>query len=119
MPTIDDTLDTSAAEAFRLLWEALADLLGQAAAALLLRRAANVAQRDNPELQDLVIARGNLEYRYTLPRTWSERGTFSLVGLVLALRPLLEELTGTMAIGRLQRIPALRDLITGASCATA
>ena len=104
--------ELSAADLFTLLWEALADLLGTAATAALLRRAVRHASLRSPDLAELVIARAGLEYRYTLPSTWKHwaAGTpLALRILVLELWPLLVELTGPVVVGRLLQIPELRE----------
>lgn len=97
---------------FRLLWESLADVLGTAATAALLRRAARRAAPRSPELAELAIARENLEYRYTLPSAWKEReeGTvLALRELVGELRPLLVEMTGQVVVRHPEKIPELRE----------
>jgi hypothetical protein len=106
------SVEPSAASVFTLLWDALADLLGTAAAAILLRRAAQRAAPRNPELNELVIVRDNLDYRYTLPSAWREgtavkpRGLLHLIG---ELMPLLVDLTGPVAARHLVQIPELRE----------
>jgi hypothetical protein len=101
----------SSATLFALLWDALADLLGTAAAATLLRRAAQRAAPRDPELAELGIVRDNLEYKYTLPASWND-GTKStqhaLRHLSAELLPLLVELTGPIVVARLAQIPELR-----------
>jgi hypothetical protein len=97
-------------ELFKRLWDTLSDLLGSAATAILVRRALARSLPACPELHDLLIARGNLEYRYTLPRSWSEPTPAALAELrvfLAALWPLLEEMTGPIALERLLRIPGL------------
>jgi hypothetical protein len=68
-----DGVGLSAAALFTLLWEELADVLGTAATAVLVRRAARRAAHRRPELAELAISRENLEYRFILPRAWTER----------------------------------------------
>lgn len=100
------------ASLFALLWDALADLLGTAAAATLVRRAAKRATAREPTLAELWIVRENLEYRYTVPLTWKEvtpSGTESLKHLVRELVPLLVELTGSLVVNHLAEIPELRQ----------
>ncbi|HEY6724540.1 MAG TPA: hypothetical protein VI197_10930 [Polyangiaceae bacterium] len=102
----------SAADVFALLWAGLADILGTAAAATLLRRAAQCALPRAPELAALRIARQSLEYRYTLPSSWTSvsgpRG--ALQALARELWPLLVDLTGSVVIQRLAQHPELRAL---------
>jgi hypothetical protein len=97
---------------FAVLWGALADLLGTAAAATLLRRAVQRASKQHPELSDLAIVRESLEYRYALPSSWKDGtgGTRHAFGhLVAELLPLLEELTGPLVIRHLAKIAELRE----------
>jgi hypothetical protein len=104
--------ELSSAALFTLLWDALADLLGTAATATLLRRAAGRAAPRDPELTEVAIVRENLEYRYTLPPAWDDwtGGTQrALEHLVEELLPLLVELTGPIAVNHLAQIPALRE----------
>ena len=98
------------------MWDAIAEVLGTAATAAIVRRAAGRAAAESPELVDVVIRRENLEYRYTLPHAWSqrraatpERGRRSRFrALVAEIGRLLVELTGTVVISRLEQIPELR-----------
>ncbi len=105
-------MEASSAALFAALWDSLANLLGTAAAATLLRRAARRAVPRDPELAELAISRESLEYRYTLPSTWNDRtgGTQrALHHLVGELLPLLAELTGPVAVRHLAQIPELRE----------
>ncbi len=85
------------AAVFDLLWESLADLLGTAATAVLLRRARKRAASRYLALHDLVITREGLDYTYSVPRAWQEQeegsADASLQELIVELRPLLIELT--------------------------
>lgn len=105
----------SGADLFALLWIGLADILGTAAAATLLRRAAQGALARAPELAALRIARQNLDYRYTLPSSWvdpvSHHRSGALQALACELRSLLVDLTGSVVIQRLAQIPELRALV--------
>jgi hypothetical protein len=101
-----------AAFLFNLLWEALADVLGTAATATLLRRAARRALPRCPQLGELTIERENLEYRYRLPGAWEDPDKIlppALRELVGELRPLLVELTGPVVLRHLEQVPELRD----------
>jgi hypothetical protein len=109
--SVDDGGETTPAALFAIVWDTLADVLGTAAVAAIVRRATGRAAAESPELVDLVVSRENLEYRYTLPPTWSqrgERGPISLRVLVLEIGRLLVELTGTVVIRRLEEVPELR-----------
>jgi hypothetical protein len=104
--------ELTAADLFALLWQALADILGTAAAATLLRRAAQRAGADWPELTALSITRGALEYQYEVPQAWSEpapKPPQALCELVRELWPLLLELTGSVVVNRLSQVAELRD----------
>lgn len=106
----DADAELTGAALFSLIWETLADLIGTAATAVLLRRAARRALNASPELAELEISVRELEYRYTVPPAWTEgvETPSALRDLVAELLPLLLELTGRIAIRRLERIPALQ-----------
>ena len=104
--------DLTACDLFTVLWEALADILGTAAAATLLRRAAKRAGARWPELAELTIARETLEYRYTVPPAWKEASPDppeALCELARELWALLMDLTGSVIVNRLAKVPELRD----------
>ncbi len=98
-----------AAALFAIVWDALADVLGTAAVAAIVRRAAGRAAAESPELAELGVSRERLEYRYTLPKSWSaDGGPVALRVLARELGRLLVELTGTVVVRRLEQIPELR-----------
>ena len=104
--------ELSTSDLFALLWQALADILGTAAAATLLRRAAQRAATDWPELTALSITRRSLEYQYQVPEAWSEptpKPPQALCELVRELWVLLLELTGSVVVNRLSRVSELRE----------
>ena len=104
--------DPSAAELFTILWLGLADILGTAAAATLLRRAAQRAGLACPELAELTITRESLEYRYAVPSAWNDstaKPPQALRELTRELWTFLIDLTGSVVINRLAQLPALRD----------
>lgn len=96
---------------FGILWDELVDLLGSAATAALLRRALRRALPHSAELADLVIARVEEEYGYRVPAAFglAKGPPPGLRTLVEELRPLLEELTGKVALRHLERVPELRN----------
>jgi hypothetical protein len=104
-------VELSSARLFELLRGSLAELLGTATTAILLRRAVRRAVADSPELRELVIARENREYRYALPSAWNDTGGThrGLRNLVRELVTLLAALTGPLIVDYLARIPELRD----------
>ena len=98
--------ELTTAQLFAFLWSALADTLGTAATAVLVRRSARGAALDQ-----LAVRREELEYAYTLPPTWSDpapAGLEDLRELCRALRPLLVELTGIVVLRRLEDVAPLR-----------
>ena len=102
----------SACAIFIVLWDALADILGTAAAATLVRRAAQRATPRWPELAALSITRESLEYRYKVPSAWKDPSPdppLALCELARELWALLVELTGSVVVNRLAQIPVLRD----------
>jgi hypothetical protein len=90
-------------------------MLGTAAAAAIVRRAAQRAAVQSPELAELIVRRDALAYRYTLPPAWSKttqtaaRGPGAFRPLVVEMGRLLVELTGSVVITRLEQVPELRD----------
>jgi len=104
-------IEPAAAALFAIVWDALTDVLGTAAVAAIVRRAAGRAAAESPELTDLIIIREDFQYRYTLPAPWSHRADrepLALRVLVAEIGRLLVELTGTVVIHRLEQIPELR-----------
>jgi hypothetical protein len=104
--------EPSTADLFTILWLGLADILGTAAAATLLRRAAQRAVLGCPELTELVITRESLEYRYAVPSAWNDSTSTppqALRELTRELWTLLIDLTGVVVVNRLAQIPDLRD----------
>jgi len=105
---------TSAAEVFDVLWESLADVLGTAAAATLLRRAIKRAESHTSWSEPVTVARNGLDYEYRLPETWKQPGNEETIGALRAvaaeLRVLLVELTGPVVVRRLSRLAPLLKL---------
>ena len=101
------------AELFALLWNSLADVLGTAAAATLLRRAARRASGHTPALNGVIITHQSLTYVYQLPDTWQQSenadALAALGALVAELRPLLVELTGPVLVRHLDRLTPFRE----------
>jgi hypothetical protein len=116
-PTIVHRGDAGAglsdAALFGILWDALVDLLGTAATAALVRRAAGRALARSRELSELTIARVDGDYSYTVPHSLGQASgpPVALRGLADALRPLLAELTGDVALRHLEQVPELRALV--------
>jgi hypothetical protein len=111
-PSLHGSEALCAGDLFSLVWQALADILGTAAAATLLRRAAQRAASRSPELATLSIARDSLEYHYTVPTTWNAPAAApeqALRELVAELCALLIDLTGPIVVNRLAQIPELLE----------
>ena len=98
---------------FDLLWEFLADVLGTAAAATLVRRAIKRATSQTSWSEPVVVARNGLDYEYRLPDTWKQPGNEEAGGalrvVAAELRVLLVELTGPVVVRRLERLAPFRD----------
>jgi hypothetical protein len=105
---------TSAAEVFDVLWESLADVLGTAATATLLRRALRQAAARPSWSEPVIVERNGLDYEYRLPETWKRPGNEEAIGALRAvaaeLRVLLVELTGPVVVRRLSRLAPLLKL---------
>jgi len=103
---------TSAAALFDLLWESLADVLGTAAAATLLRRAIKRAVTRTAWPEPIVVARSGLDYTYRLPDTWKQPDHDEAIDelriIAAELRVLLVELTGPVVTARLGHLEPLR-----------
>lgn len=103
--------DCTAASLFEGVWEAMADVLGTAATATLMRRAIKRAMPRAPVLDALMVRRVGFEYSYTLPERWRRSDPDPVSALrILAqeLTPLLVELTGPVVIRRLNAHPELK-----------
>jgi hypothetical protein len=103
----------SAAELFDRLWEALADMLGTAATATLLRRAIKQAASQTSWSEPVVVTRNGVDYEYRLPETWKQPGNEKAVAalrvVAAELRVLLVELTGPVVVRQLARLAAFRE----------
>jgi hypothetical protein len=110
---LDDQDATSPAQLFDLLWETLADVLGTAATATLLRRAIKRAASHTSWSEPVIVTKNGLGYEYRLPETWEEPRNEEAVGalrvVAIELRVLLVELTGPVVIGRLARLAPFRE----------
>lgn len=102
----------AAAELFQRLWDEVADLVGTAAAAALLRRALKRASAKRPELAAVVLRREGLEYAWVLPAAWHDPRRSDAVELLRRLvredlHPVFRELTGLVIARRLAQAPEL------------
>ena len=96
---------------FKMLWDALVDVLGIPATATIVRRASHRALPRSPELGELAIERLDREPRYVVPRSFDRTNGSAgpLRDLLDELRPLLAELTGQVVLRRLELVPQLRE----------
>jgi len=113
-PGGDAAATVSGTALFGMLWDELVDVLGTAATAAILGRAARRALPRSPELGELAIARGDKGYGYVVPRSFDRTGgpPVPLRELLGELQPLLRELTGQVVLRRLERVPGLREWAT-------
>ena len=106
------THQVAAAELFHHLWDEVADLVGTAATAALLRRALKRASAREPELAAVVLRREGFEYAWVLPAAWHDPERRDAVELLRRLvcddlHPLFRELTGLVIARRLAQAPEL------------
>jgi hypothetical protein len=102
--------ELTTSDLFSVLWLALADILGTAATATLLRRALRAAAPRWPVLAQLSITRESFEYGYSVPAAWKDataESSGALCALVSELCELLVDLTGAVVVNRLRQIPEL------------
>ena len=100
----------TAARLFDIVWETIADVLGTAATATLVRRSAKRLSDRTRDSVGVVITREGFDYRYSLPDGWQRperEAVAALRELARELSPLLVELTGRVLI---RRLDAVRDL---------
>jgi hypothetical protein len=103
---------TAAAELFQRLWDELADLVGTAASAALLRRALKRASAKEPELAAVALRREGLDYAWVFPAAWHDTERRDAVEHLRRmvrddLHPLFRELTGPVIARRLAQSPEL------------
>src|SRR3954468_3503353 len=105
--------ELTVAQRFAVLWDALADILGAAATATLLRRAIKEAAA-RAALQGLTIDRDGFSYGYAVPECWQEahggQPLEALTAVMDVLRPLLVGLTGSVVVRRLERLGIFEPL---------
>ena len=108
----NDQDGASAAELFDLLWETLADVLGTAATATLLRRSIKQAAARTAGSEPIIVVRNGVDYTYCLPAAWKQPANDEAVDVLrivaAELRVLLVELTGPVVIARLGHLALLR-----------
>lgn len=99
------------AEAVGAVWTSLAEVVGTAAAAVLLRRAVKRAAAVHPALHELAIEFGEFRYGLRPPESWHappDSATVEAVnGLIAALCEIVEPLSGDILIRRVDRVALL------------
>lgn len=103
--------DPSGAVLFSRLWDSLSGLLGTAATAALLTRAARRAIPREPDLRELSIERVDDDFHFVVPGSFDRASgpPAALRELAIELGPLLAEATGEVALRHLARVPELRS----------
>src|SRR2546428_7572384 len=98
------------AELFDLLWESLAELLGTAATATLVRRATKRVAAEAPASPMVSVTRNTVTYEYEVPESWRRAADPDALRVLRAfareLGVLLIRLTGSVVVERLEREPA-------------
>jgi hypothetical protein len=110
MTDVSGDAPCTAARLFDIVWETIADVLGTAATATLVRRSAKRLSDRTRDHVAVVITREGFDYRYSLPDGWQRPeldAVAALRELARELSPLLVELTGRVLI---RRLDAVRDL---------
>ena len=100
----------TAANLFDLMWETIADVIGTAATATLVRRSAKRLCDRNQNLACVSVIRDGFDYRYSVPDDWrvaEGQSVAALRELARELSPLLVELTGPVLIRRLHAVGEL------------
>ncbi|MCA1664746.1 MAG: hypothetical protein LC659_10830 [Myxococcales bacterium] len=100
-----------AARLFDLVWETIADVIGTAATATLVRRSAKRLSDRGCDLGGVVITREGFDYRYSVPDGWQRPESDAVAALrelARELSPLLVELTGRVIIRRLDAVSDLQ-----------
>jgi hypothetical protein len=102
----------TAAGLFAILWDTLADLLGPATTATLLRRCVKYSMARYPMLDRVGIRREGFEYRYDLPASWSdpsEEASEALRALFRELFRVLVPLTDQVVVRRLAQVEEFKQ----------
>jgi hypothetical protein len=89
---------------FAIVWDTIADVIGTAATATLVRRSAKRMIERNQHLECVAVNRDGIDFQYTVPERWRSsrgEGLSALRALALELSPLLVQLTGPVLIRRL------------------
>jgi len=111
------TVDNPAASAtpsrlFGILWGMIAEVIGSAATATVLRRSARRAAAAGANVEGLAFERTSFEYSYVLPDDWrtsSPEAMNALRAVARELLVILRELTGAVLVRRLYANPDLKS----------
>jgi hypothetical protein len=105
------TDECTASDLFDQVWQTMADVLGNAATATLMRRSAKRAAVRSRDLDELIVSRTGLTFSYTVPAAWRlcrPEPVASLRELARELGPILTELTGVVIVRRLNSLVDLK-----------
>jgi hypothetical protein len=100
----------TAAQLFVILWQTIAEVIGTAATATVLRRSARRAAARGADIAGLAFDRQEFEYTYVLPPSWNavdDAAVDALKSVVDELVTVLHELTGVVLVRRLEMNAAL------------
>jgi hypothetical protein len=100
----------TAAAILEAVWESIAEILGTAATATLIRRAAERGASRTPNLRNIEISRNNLVRYYRVPDSWRDprepNAAEEVETLLSELRPILIKLTGQVVVRRIDAATA-------------
>lgn len=102
--------ERTASELFAIVWKTVAEVIGTAATATLMRRSAKRATAAGAPLDGLLFERRGFDYAYSVPTAWAAVGRdeiHALRVLVRELTTLLQQLTGPVLVRRLEANPEL------------
>ncbi|MHB8873171.1 MAG: hypothetical protein ACYC8T_05740 [Myxococcaceae bacterium] len=104
--------ESQPAALFDLLWRTVADVIGVPATATVVRRCVQRLTGRWPNLAQLTVSKAQYSFRYSTPPDWaeaSEQSTAELRDLVREICRLLQELTGSIVVYRLEQLPELHE----------
>lgn len=100
---------------FEDLVDEMTRLLGGAATAVIVRRAAKRASAQHPEIASLVVRKDGVHYVFDVPDAWRTGDVAHREGFrafVVELRAIASDLTGAVLVRTLDRIPGLAAVLS-------
>lgn len=98
-------------EALRALWTAVAEVIGSAATAVLIRRAIKRAARQYPSLDDLTVELQEFLYQLRIPEHWDAppdaETAEAIRALIAAFTEIARQLSGEILIRHISRLAVL------------